>query len=73
MKVVVDSNDLVSGIDNDDALFVALNNHLAANLWTGDKRLINGLKKKGYTRILATDDIYEIFLLKQFKTRKKRK
>jgi predicted nucleic acid-binding protein len=39
--------DLVSGIDDDDALFIALNNHLLANLWTGDKRLINGLKKKG--------------------------
>ena len=37
--------DLVSGIDPDDLLFVALTNHLSANLWTGDKRLINGLRK----------------------------
>jgi predicted nucleic acid-binding protein len=29
--------DLVSGIDSNDAMFVALNNHLLANLWTGDK------------------------------------
>lgn len=28
--------DLVTGIDENDALFVALNNHLLANLWTGD-------------------------------------
>lgn len=33
--------ELVTGIDENDALFVALNNHLLANLWTGDKRLIN--------------------------------
>lgn len=72
-KEIAKAVDLVSGIDNDDALFVALNNHLLAILWTGDIRLINGLKNKGYTRILATDDIYEIFLLKQLKARKKKK
>jgi predicted nucleic acid-binding protein len=72
-KDIAKAIDLVSGIDKDDALFVALANHLSAKLWTGDKRLINGLKKKGYTRILSTDDIYEIFLIKQFKTIKKRK
>ena len=65
--------DLVSAIDQDDALFVALTNHLAANLWTGDKRLINGLKKKGYSRVLTTDDLYEIFLDKQLKIKRKRK
>lgn len=62
----------VSGIDSDDALFVALNNHLLANLWTGDKRLINGLRKKGYSRILNTDELYEIFLNKQLKVKRKR-
>jgi len=65
--------DLVSGIDQDDALFVALTNHLIANLWTGDKRLINGLKKKGYSRTLTTDELYEIFLDKQLTTRRKKK
>ena len=63
--------DLVSGIDNDDAMFIALNNHLLANLWTGDKKL-NGLKKKGYLRIFTVDELYEIFILKQLKSRKKR-
>jgi predicted nucleic acid-binding protein len=65
--------DLVSGIDQDDALFVALTNHLLAHLWTGDKRLINGLKKKGYSRALTTDELYEIFLYKQLKIRRKKK
>lgn len=65
--------DLVFDIDNNDAMFVALNNHLLANLWTGDKRLINGLKKKGYLRILTVDELYEIFILKQLKSRQKRK
>lgn len=61
--------DLVCDVDNDDALFVALTNHLAADLWTGDKRLIVGLKKKGFSRILTTDEIYEIFLDKQLDNR----
>jgi predicted nucleic acid-binding protein len=65
--------ELVAGIDPDDALYVALNNHLLAHLWTGDKRLINGLKKKGYSRVLTTDDFYDIYLNKQLKTRHKRK
>lgn len=65
--------DLVTGIDENDALFVALNNHLLANLWTGDKQLLNGLKGKGYLRIINTNDLYEIFLDKQLKNRRKRK
>jgi predicted nucleic acid-binding protein len=63
---------LVAGIDEDDAAFIALNIHLSSYLWTGDKRLINGLRKKGYRRILETDDLYDIFLNRQL-TRMKKK
>lgn len=62
--------DLVTGIDENDVLFVALNNHLLANLWTGDKRLINGLRKKGYLRIVTTNDLYDVFIDKQLRKRK---
>lgn len=64
--------DLVTGIDPDDALFVALTNHLLASLWTGDKKLVNGLRKKGYTRIINTDELYNTFLEKQLKARRKK-
>jgi predicted nucleic acid-binding protein len=63
---------LVTDIDENDALFVALNNHLSAFLWTGDKRLINGLKKKGYIKTLTTDNLFEIFIDKQLKNRSKK-
>jgi predicted nucleic acid-binding protein len=65
------ATDLVAEIDENDALFVALNNHLFANLWTGDKRLVNGLKEKGYLRIVSTNDLYDIFIDQQLKSRKK--
>jgi predicted nucleic acid-binding protein len=42
---IAKASDLVSGIDNDDAMFVALNNHLLANLWTGDNPFKSRKKK----------------------------
>lgn len=68
-KDLIKAIGLVAGIDENDALFIALNNHLLANLWTGDKRLLNGLRNKGYLRILTTNDLYEIFIDKQMKIR----
>lgn len=72
-KEIAKAMHLVSGIDENDALFVALNNHLLASLWTGDKRLLNGLRGKGYLRIVTTNDLYELFLYKQLRNRQKRK
>lgn len=66
------ATELVAGIDPDDALFVALANQLLANLWTGDKKLINGLIKKGYSRTMNTDELYELFLNKQLRSRHKK-
>ena len=37
---------LTSDIDIDDIEFVALAEHIKGKLWTGDKELIQGLKKK---------------------------
>ncbi|RLD54235.1 MAG: hypothetical protein DRJ05_15050 [Bacteroidetes bacterium] len=59
--------ELVCDVDIDDIMFIALNNHLSAHLWTGDKQLIKGLKNKGYSRFLNTNEIYDIYLHKQLK------
>lgn len=64
---------LVAGIDEKDALFVALTNHLNAKLWTGDKKLVLGLKKKGYTRTISTNELNDLFLEKQLRSRRKLK
>ncbi|HEU0143454.1 MAG TPA: PIN domain-containing protein, partial [Nitrososphaera sp.] len=52
---------LVSDIDPDDPLFVALTNHLKAKLWTGDKELIEGLRAKGFKRLITTSELFSLF------------
>jgi predicted nucleic acid-binding protein len=71
--VIEDAINLVANIDENDILFVALTNHLHAKLWTGDKKLISGLKVKGYSKILSTNDMYDIFLEKQVKSSQRRR
>ena len=71
--VIEDAINLVADIDENDILFIALTNHLHAKLWTGDKKLISGLKIKGYSKILTTNDMYDIFLEKQVKSSQRRR
>jgi predicted nucleic acid-binding protein len=64
---------LTADIDEEDTIFVALNDHLKAHLWTGDKKLTNGLRDKGYDRIISTDEVYSIFLKKELQRRRKKR
>ena len=54
------AEEMVRDIDIDDTDFVALNDQLNAVLWTGDKPLYKGLRDKGYTRVLNTDDLWTL-------------
>jgi predicted nucleic acid-binding protein len=42
-----------------DSLYIALAEYHKAELWTADKRLINGAKQHGFTRIYLIGDILE--------------
>jgi predicted nucleic acid-binding protein len=42
---------LVKDVDEKDIIFVALTIELDGLLWTGDKKLIKGLQKKGFNKI----------------------
>lgn len=64
-KYLFEAIDLVKDIDENNILFVALTNHINAQLWTGDKKLSKGLKRKGYSKIISTNELYERFLAKQ--------
>ena len=49
--------DLVKDIDEDDDQFVALALHLNCPLWTGDGKLVRGLRRKGFKLLVTNDDL----------------
>jgi predicted nucleic acid-binding protein len=49
--------DLVRDIDPKDIVYIAYTKQFNCNLWTGDKKLLNGLAKKEYPHILSTNDL----------------
>ncbi len=51
---------LVADIDIKDVEYVALTLQTEHKLWTGDKALINGLKAKGFTKIIDTAELIKI-------------
>ena len=53
----LEAKQLVAGIDMDDLPFVALALYLDAYLWTGDKILYNGLKTKGFEKVISTQEL----------------
>ena len=54
------SEDLIHHIDPGDIPFLALTIHLKGKLWTGDKKLIEGLKSKGFKDYISTQEISKL-------------
>lgn len=52
--------ELVSDVDEDDTPFIATAIGIEAVIWTGDKKLIDGLKVKGFQDIYSTAELYEL-------------
>ena len=49
--------ELVQDIDKKDLLFVALSLQTNYEIWTGDLKLINGLRQKGFGSIISTNEL----------------
>lgn len=49
--------DLVKGVDEDDDQFVALALHLECSLWTSDKKLLAGLRKRGFQQVVNNEEL----------------
>ena len=62
VKHFLRAENLVKEFDVDDTDFVALAIHLKGLLWTGDKRLYNGLKKNNFDRVINTNEIKALWL-----------
>lgn len=51
---------IVRDTDMDDIAFIVLSEYLDARLWTGDKKLIDGLESRGFKRGVTTDGLLSI-------------
>jgi len=56
------SYELVKDIDKKDLLFIALSLKTGYKLWTGDKKLINGLRKKSFLNVIDTSELISHFI-----------
>jgi len=59
------AENLCHSIDLDDTAFIAITEYTRSKLWSGDKSLINGLKAKGYDRVISTNELFTDFLDKK--------
>lgn len=51
---------LVADVDPNDVQYVAFSKHFRCKIWSGDKALIKGLAKKGFTDFVTTDVLFEV-------------
>lgn len=59
-KIWLTAEGLSRDIDIDDTDFIAMTLFLNGFLWTGDKTLLHGLKKKGFNRVHNTAELLSI-------------
>jgi len=65
--------ELVHDIDMKDIHYVAFAKQFNRKIWSGDKRLIRGLARKGFESALSTDELYQIReTLKKSKKRRRK-
>lgn len=64
----LESEKLVADIDPKDTHYVAYSKHFRCKIWSGDKVLMNGLAKKGFTNFITTDELFKWRQNKEWKS-----
>ena len=52
--------ELVHDIDVKDIHYVAFSKQFNRKIWSGDKKLVRGLEKKGFESSITTDELYQV-------------
>ena len=55
-----EAHELVADVDPKDIHYIAFALHFNCALWSGDKSLVKGVTKKGFTSFISTEDIFQI-------------
>ena len=59
-EVINEAYKLTYDIDEKDTIFIAMGMHFEQKLWSGDKVLVEGLRKKGYNELILTNELVEM-------------
>jgi len=62
-SAVLNTENLVRDVDMNDIAFVTLAEFLGVKIWTGDRELIKGLAKKGFSNFITTDELSKLRIL----------
>ena len=57
---IQDADNLSNKIDMDDTIFIAFSLALNCLLWTGDRQLMNGVKRAGFQHIISKKEFKDI-------------
>lgn len=59
-SLVLEAYELTKNIDENNTIYIAMSHFLDCKLWTGDKKLAEGLHKKNYYNCLSTEDLLKV-------------
>lgn len=58
--IIQKAYNLVCDIDEKDTIFIAMGMYFEQKLWSGDKLLVEGLRRKGYNELILTNELVEM-------------